>query len=153
MFEWKVGNKTVKVDCPEFVFNVLSVRFPILPNFDETSELSLIKLYIIYKKCCESMGEILQVYHTNSFETVPYCVVKRLNFAASLFLGFLCELEVQEYLPKKVSDAMNMDPSNETPLCQYFYEATKEQLEKLKVKLSDLDIEEIVYKAMDTDFN
>ena len=153
MLEWKVGDKTVNIDCPEFIFNSWLVRFPVLPNFDESSEFSLIKLYIIYKRYCDFMSDVLHTYHTSSFESVSYCVVERLNSASSLFLGFLCELDVQEYLPKKVSDTLNMDPANKTPLCQYVYDAVKEELDKLKVKLKDLDIEETIYEPTDTDFD
>ena len=149
--EWSNNGNDIYIKKYDFSINCDSVSFPVYANFNESSELSLIKLYMIYDDIVTFFVSFMSTRHINSYSELPYCVVEKLNFISRLIINYLNAVGVDTYIP--VVDWVNMNPKETTPYCEYFLESVVEQRAKVGDVLREKGIVYTKHTEKDTDWN
>lgn len=150
---YKDSNKPVDIELDYVIINCHKVQLPVYCNFDENSEISLIQLYEIYTSISNFFYDTFYSHLTHSSrsaELLPYEVVSKLNALSTILMSYFETLGVYEYLP--VIKWRNMNPHEDTPLCQYFYEEINKNAHDIKEKLEAKGVIYLPDVAIDTDW-
>ena len=153
---WKSENGSdVKVEIYDTTVNCREICLPVMTNYSDDSEHSVIQLRDIYEKYINFMVEKVRIRDMNAlgdqFELLPYTVVHKLNKLSEILYSYLLSVGVCRFLPEYPL-MVNMDPMSSTPSCQYVFEGFKEALDKINSILSERGLYLDVPKDTDTDF-
>lgn len=153
---WKSNDgDLIKVEVYEPVINCIELKLPVMPNYNDNSEQSIIQLKEIYDNYINFMLREINIKGEDTigskFELLPYTVVNKLNKMSDMLYDYLAAVGVHKFLPVYGTD-INMDPMSSTPSCQYAFDAFKNARNKIDDFLSDRGLHIVIGKCEDTDF-
>ena len=153
---WKSENgEDIKVEVYETTINCNEIHLPVMTNYSDDSEQSIIQLREIYDKYINFM--LMEVRRKNDnalgdrFELLPYTIVDKLNKLSEILYNYLLAVGVCRFLPEH-QIRVNIDPRSSTPQCQYMFEGFKEEFDKINSFLSNRGLYLDIPKNIDTDF-
>lgn len=143
------NNKKFSIDLRDCEFNCKTITLPVIINFSESSEESLIQLRHLYISFLNMLYKY--PYSKTGFENAPWEVVEKLNFVSKSFVNYLYFIGVKYYFV--FSDAINMDSVNKTPFCSLLMSDIQTSIEKIDEELSQKGIHLFKYSTMDYDLD
>lgn len=146
--QWKAGigenEETLSVVIPEFKFNFLEIKLPIVPGYSDESEQAVIFLYDLYKGFVHFVNEALKNRNSLSCSNLTFETVKKLDQISDIFLSYLKILGVSRFLPEldKVG-YFPLRPTDCIPYCQYVFEAVEDKLFDIREWMATRELEKL----------
>ena len=137
---WKLDSgEEIELELYEITINCKEIRLPVMTNYDDISEMSVIQLRNIYEKYITFMESTFKLNGLSSscerFDILPYVVIDELNKLSEILYNYLLSIGVRKFMPKYYKSAVNMDPMSSTPPCQYAFEEFKKALDNVDLFL------------------
>lgn len=126
-------NEEFKIKVTESYFGCDKVTLPVITNFSDCSEESLIQLRYILNSFISFVNA--KKLSNVKMDSLSWQVVTSINFVAKLFVDYLKLIGENRFFD--FSEFVNLSPNINTPYCEFVFSSAISAVEKIESELEN----------------